>query len=77
MNEAMGVTRQQEAAMLAGSLLGWDSPAAKPWSYDETGKPIVRLSELSSDTPNQKNENDTAKGLEPIQRHRERGGESR
>jgi hypothetical protein len=24
---------------LAGSLFGWDAPAAKPWNYDENGKP--------------------------------------
>ncbi len=33
------VTRAQEEAMLAGSLLGWDSPAAKPWNYDGDGTP--------------------------------------
>ena len=34
-----GVTRAQEKAMLAGSLFGWDKPAAKPWNYDQDGKP--------------------------------------
>jgi len=34
-----GVTRAQEEAMLAGSLFGWDAPAAKPWKYDMDGKP--------------------------------------
>lgn len=39
-NEAMGVTKAQEAAMLAGSMFGWDTPASKPKNYDENGKPI-------------------------------------
>jgi hypothetical protein len=38
-NKKMGVTRQQEEAMLAGSMFGWDAPAAKPWNDDENGKP--------------------------------------
>jgi len=38
-NQLRGVTRAQEEAMLAGSLLGWDTPAAKPWNYDKNGKP--------------------------------------
>lgn len=39
MNEGMGVTRAQEEAMLAGSMFGWDTPAAKPWNYDQSGNP--------------------------------------
>ena len=38
-NTLLGVTRAQEEAMLAGSLFGWDTPAAKPWHYDQNGKP--------------------------------------
>jgi len=38
-NQKMGVTRRQEEAMLAGSLFGWDTPAAKPWNYDAVGNP--------------------------------------
>lgn len=38
-NEKLGVTKQQEAAMLAGSMFGWQVPAANPKSYDENGKP--------------------------------------
>lgn len=39
-NKRWGVTKAQEAAMLAGSLFSWDTPASKPKNYDETGKPI-------------------------------------
>ena len=36
-NKFFGITRAQEEAMLAGSLFGWDKPAAQPWNYDENG----------------------------------------
>ena len=39
-NEAMGVTKAQEAAMLFGSTYGWDKPGADPKYYDEQGEPI-------------------------------------
>ena len=39
-NEHYGVSKAQEAAMLAGSMSGWDTPLAKPKSYDENGVPI-------------------------------------
>jgi hypothetical protein len=40
LNARNGVTRQQEAAMLGGSLFGWATPAAKTSSYDVRGNPI-------------------------------------
>jgi len=38
-NQMRSITRAQEEAMLAGSLFGWDTPAANPWKYDMDGKP--------------------------------------
>ncbi|MDR1320297.1 MAG: hypothetical protein LBK56_02575 [Gracilibacteraceae bacterium] len=38
-NEESGVTRAQEQAMLAGSMLGWTIPAACPWNYEQDGTP--------------------------------------
>ena len=36
-NEKLGVSRAQAAAMLAGSMFGWQTQAADPCSYDEQG----------------------------------------
>ena len=40
LNEPQGVTKAQAEAMKAGSLFGWDTPAADPRNYDDVGRPI-------------------------------------
>ena len=40
-NAAIGVTKAQEAAMLVGSMFGWDKIGADPKNYDDQGMPIV------------------------------------
>jgi hypothetical protein len=37
-NLKLDVTRAQEEAMLAGSVYGWNIPAAKPWNYGRDGR---------------------------------------
>lgn len=40
LNEQMGVTLAQSAAMLAGISQGWASTAADPTAYDAQGNPL-------------------------------------
>ncbi len=40
LNQAMGVTKAQAAAMKVGSMFGFEVPGADPANYDEQGVPI-------------------------------------
>lgn len=40
MNKNLGVSKRQEAAMLAGSMYGWNVKAANPKNYDADGNPV-------------------------------------
>ena len=40
-NSHLEVTKQQEQAMLFGSMFGWDKPGAKTEFYDFYGKPVI------------------------------------
>lgn len=39
-NGKLGVSKAQAAAMLVGSMFGWQVPGADPQNYDENGKPV-------------------------------------
>ncbi len=40
LNGKLGITKAQAESMKAGSMLGWDCPAANPKNYNEKGTPI-------------------------------------
>lgn len=40
LNRQGGVSKAQAAAMLAGSMFGWQVPGADPKNYDENGQPV-------------------------------------
>lgn len=38
LNQILGVSKAQQAAMMCGSMISWAIPAARPDRYDENGK---------------------------------------
>ena len=41
-NTAHGISKAEAEAMFAGSMWGWDVPAADPANYDENGNPNLK-----------------------------------
>ncbi|MFT8889668.1 MAG: DUF4316 domain-containing protein [Ethanoligenens sp.] len=41
LNQTLGVTKAQAAAMQFGSMFGWDVPGANPAAYDTNGIPLA------------------------------------
>lgn len=50
LNRHIGVDKAQAAAMLAGSMFGWDRAAADPVNYDLDGKPLIRPQREAEET---------------------------
>lgn len=48
-NDSLGVTKAQEAAMVAGATVGWASPLADPANYEDDGSPRPCIAQLHSD----------------------------
>ena len=42
LNAQNGVSPKQAEAMKAGSIFGWDTPAADPKNYDDKGRAVLK-----------------------------------